>query len=626
MTEAPPGLYVRFATIVYGLMVSVVLSLLIGQVLSAKYNVIYYYSEPHDVTNFSVTVDGEERDGIVAPTTLTGLAPGATVTLATTLNYRVLDNLMFKNLGAPMTVFANGRPVYSYGDLNTYPPFQKQPPPAIASIALPEAAVLQTLDPSLDGTERLNLVLEYTLLDTQDTLGIPEFRAGDKTLLFQELLSANLLGLLLGFVMLFGSLVLAAIGLAVMRHAEMATAFVWLGLTCLACAVWTLGSNDVVLFLVPQSSLLYTLSEVGFFIGIVPLLRFGMTFLQPRYLWPLLSLQTITAALFIVIVVTHLSGAFSFAQWMPYVQIVEFVALLLFVADVVVEMVVFRSTHARLLLIVLIVFAVLVTGELSNQYLGALRSSGELIQLGLALLIAVFAFIAWRQVTKAFEAAERSEQLELEIASINRNLEVQRTLFETLATTSEEIRKLRHDMRHQLSAIKGMIESEKIAEAENYIDTLYGNIPSIANRILCDNFAVNALAVHFLTIAESHEIQCDLRLVVPRKVGRILDNDLCVIIGNLLENAIEACAHVEKHKRFIKMSTTVDKVRFTLVMDNSFDGQLKVWRDAFYSRKRGMRTRGIGMQSVRAEVLKYDGAMKYETENEIFKTSLYIKT
>jgi hypothetical protein len=578
------------------------------------------------VNNFAVSVNGIEQDSIVAPAVIKDLQPGDEVTISTQLEYRILNSLMFQTRDTPVTLFADDRLLYSYGDPNTYPAFQKQPPPIVVSVTLPDTAVVsQASGGTAHSTNLLDLRLEYTLLETQTSLAVPVFTEGDKTLLFQDLLGENMLGLVLGLIMLIGSLALISIGLVIMRRAELATSFIWLGMTCLACAIWGLGANYVVIFLIPQSSLLYTLSNVGFFLGIVPLLRFGSTFLQPRYRWPLVVLQLFTCTLFLVTVITHLLGIFSFAQWLPYNQTILFVSLLLFVINVIVETTVFNNRVARLFLASLAAFALFAALELGNQYLGLIRSTGELLQIGLLLFIAVLAIVAWQQVNVAFDAAERSELLELEVASANRNMEMQRTLFETLANSSEEIRKLRHDMRHQLSAIKGMIESGENTEAADYIDTLYGNIPKVSNQLLCDNFAVNALAAHYLAIANSKEIQTDLRLVVPKKLGRVLDNDLCVIVGNLLENAIEACEFVEPHKRFVKISSTVDKNRFTLVVDNSFDGHLKVRRGEFYSRKRGLTTRGIGMQSVRAIVLKYDGTMKYETENQIFKTSLYVK-
>ncbi|MDR2108855.1 MAG: GHKL domain-containing protein [Coriobacteriales bacterium] len=626
MAHARQGLFARIAAVAYGLVVAFLLVLLVGQVLSSRYNIVYYYSELRDISDFNVSVNGEERGTISAPTVLEGLESGSKVALHTTLGYRMLNNLMFQTYGNPVKVFADGRLLYSYGDPNTYPDFQKQPPPMVVSVTLPEtAAESQYFDDVVDSSEDLDLRLEYTLLDTQSSLEVPRFSEGDEVLLFQQLLAQNLLGLVLGLVMLLGALALVPIGLATMRRAGLASAFIWLGLTCLACAIWSLGSNAVVIFLLPQASMLYNLKYVGFYLGIVSLLCFGLVFLQPQRRWPLMGLCIATGLFFVTIITTHLAGVFSFAQWWPYAQLVELLALILFMLDAIFELVVFRNRNARLLLIalgLLVLFSIL---ESANQLLRIFPSVGELVQAGLAIFIAIMTFIAWQQVNQAFDAAERSEQLEAEITLVNRNLEMQRTLYEKLTTSSDGIRKLRHDMRHQLSAIKGMVEEGELAEAKEYIDTLYGAIPSISNRILCDNFAVNALAVHYLDIAEAADIQCDLRLVVPRKVGRILDIDLCVIIGNLMENAIEACEYVEEHKRFIKLSTTVDKTRFTLVMDNSFDGQLKVRRGEFYSRKRGLQGRGIGMQSVRAEVLKYDGAMKYEAENEIFKTSLYVK-
>ena len=71
------------------------------------------------------------------------------------------------------------------------------------------------------------------------------------------------------------------------------------------------------------------------------------------------------------------------------------------------------------------------------------------------------------------------------------------------------------------------------------------------------------------------------------------------------------------------MRGNIASKRFTLIIDNSFDGELQLSGNEFYSRKR--KGYGVGVASVRSVVAKYDGSMKYETEAGVFKTSLYVK-
>jgi sensor histidine kinase regulating citrate/malate metabolism len=182
---------------------------------------------------------------------------------------------------------------------------------------------------------------------------------------------------------------------------------------------------------------------------------------------------------------------------------------------------------------------------------------------------------------------------------------------------------MRHDLRHQLVAIKGFVSEGKDREAFEYIDMLSQSIPSIAEMLVCDNVAVNSLAIYYRAQAVEQHIHCDVKMVVPPVVGRIPDGDLSIIVGNLFENALEACMHVSPEKRFIKIRGNIVANRFMLTIDNSFDGEYQVSGLDFYSRKRN--GFGVGIASVRSVVSKFDGSMKYEAESGVFKTSLYVK-
>ncbi|MDR0499853.1 MAG: GHKL domain-containing protein [Coriobacteriales bacterium] len=603
----------RIASVAVGLLIATLIAFLVGQVLSAKYNIIYYYSDIQPIYELSADINGGEEFTVFLPQQVNALQKGDVLTLRTNLEGRLLNNLLIKTVHTSCSIYVDDQLYVSVGEVGTFPDFQKVPPDSVSVVTLPEK-----------GSFELKMV--YKVSDVEDKIELPKLYQGDRTLLFSLLLEQSIMPLILSLLMLTAALAFIIVGLTSVRHVTFAETFVWLGMACLCCAIWTLCSNDIVLYLIPEPALLYTLTHIGIFSLVIPFVRLAMSMLQPVRRTPMLIMTIVASSIFVAAIISHLSGFASFFETYHYVIFMEGAIGVLLLINVLIEFFLYRNPVTRLFIISVIAMAFFAVLEVVNVAVHTIVISGFLLQLGVLFMVCGLAAIAWQQTIVAFDNAEKSIKLQFELLSMNRNLEMQRTLYETLASTTEEIRKLRHDMRHQLSAIKGMIDEGECEEARGYIDDLYGNIPSIASRLLCDNFAVNALVVHYLTIAEDKGIQCDLKLVVPRQVGRINDTDLCVIIGNLMENAIEACANVEAHKRFIKLNANTSAKRFTLVMDNSFDGHLKVRGGEFYSRKRGMKTRGIGMESVRAEVVKYNGSMKYETENEIFKTSLYLRT
>lgn len=143
-----------------------------------------------------------------------------------------------------------------------------------------------------------------------------------------------------------------------------------------------------------------------------------------------------------------------------------------------------------------------------------------------------------------------------------------------------------------------------------------------ASGRLCENEAVNALALHYAAVARQEEIEVSFRLNIPRQAGQVQNVDLSRIVGNMLENAIEACRRMEYGARRIQLKSMIREDMLILVMDNSFDGDFMQCGDGLaVSRKResGIAT---GLSSIRSVANKYGGSVKFEADGRVFKTSV----
>jgi hypothetical protein len=599
------------AGVVYGIIFLFVLTILIGSVLSLKANVVYHWTELRPVTDFTVSREGQPDATITLPTTLFGLHEDDIVTLTTSINTTIHDNLLVKTTGAQVQVYANNNLYLALGLDGTYPTFQKSPPPDIADVPMPEAT----------GTQNLRFV--YTVPHGASSIELPVVYVGDSQVLFGHLLTENGPLFLFPLLLLLGGLVLVGLGLVVASRVPVASSLFWLGFACLATGLWGFCSNDLAIYLIPMPSLLYTLSCIGLFSIGVPFLKFGSMLLAPSSRLLLDILYNLMRLILLAALILHLTGILPFAQSSVAMQFMTPVALVIFICYVIYEHFVLKNPQAAKLGPPMVIFAIFVLASAINISVHFIKPDGILLQAGVLIFALWMALLGWGYVRDVFDEAEKSTALQAEIGAMNANLDMQRELYSSLTKSTEEVRALRHDLRHQLSAIRGYLQNADVGGALSYVDTISGSIPEIANKLLCDNFAVNAVAVHYLDKALGEGIQTDIKLVVPQSIGRIPDNDMCIIVGNLFENAIEACRYVDQDKRFIKVQSALVKSRLTLVIDNSFDGSYKVVEGDFFSRKR--EGRGIGISSVRTVVEKYDGALKYEAANGVFLTSLYVK-
>ncbi len=607
----------RFAVIKRALVVSyavitiALVAIIIAFSLAPAYNVTYYFNPLTTTDTVQYSVNGTQRGTLKLPYTLTGLEPGDEVSVYLESSGNEQDNLLVQVDYAKCVLYVDGEPYYSVGTEGTYPSFQKEPPRSIGVVALPNVSA---------GTE---LRLGYTVSSLGNSLEIPPFLSGDQNLITKNIIWENYLALILSMIMLVIGITLAILGLTFFRRLEMAIVLFWLGLTCAVCGCWTFFDNDVILLFFSQYSTFYSVSLIALFFLPVPLGQFCLSFLQPYRMNVLSGTYYALCAFFALMMVSHLSGFISFGQIEPYFMIFGSLLLAFYTVAVVVARQRLGAAVSSLFIFGMVLFTALSLFDAMSGYMGIESPTGTFFMVGLLFATLVVALIVWEYLSDALDALEKNARLEADISAVNRSLDLQRKHFQDFTHNVEETRRIRHDLRHQLVAIQGFISENKDKEALEYIDKLSKSIPSISEMLICDNVAVNSLAVYYMAQAESEHILCDIKMAVPFVVGRIPDGDLSIIVGNLFENAIEACMHVEPDKRFIKIRGNVAANRFTLVIDNSFDGELNVTGTDFYSRKR--KGFGVGIASVRSVIKKYDGSMKYETESGIFKTSLYVK-
>jgi phage protein U len=91
----------------YGIVFLFVCAILIGSALSLKSNVIYHWTDLRPVETLSLTRTGQPEGSVTLPATLYPLAPGERVTLTTTLETTIHDNLLVKTTGAPLQLYVN---------------------------------------------------------------------------------------------------------------------------------------------------------------------------------------------------------------------------------------------------------------------------------------------------------------------------------------------------------------------------------------------------------------------------------------------------------------------------------------------------------------------------------------
>lgn len=241
----------------------------------------------------------------------------------------------------------------------------------------------------------------------------------------------------------------------------------------------------------------------------------------------------------------------------------------------------------------------------------------------LCVLLLAFSLLVYTLIAETFKTTRERTLLEANLLSVERMLEIQGVQYERLTAGIEATRQIRHDFRHQLAALNGYLANHDVDGAIQYCNGIVNCIPTNYDDPLCENFAVNAVAQHYAANAKAEGISVSILLDIPGDTGCIREGELCIVVGNLMENAIEACRKQEDGERFITLRALARHDYLTITMDNSFDGECHKQGDEFLSRKHeGV---GIGLASIRRVAGKNGGEARFEQSGKVFSSTVVLR-
>ncbi len=217
---------------------------------------------------------------------------------------------------------------------------------------------------------------------------------------------------------------------------------------------------------------------------------------------------------------------------------------------------------------------------------------------------------------------------------MTRQLAMQSEYSRQLAEQSEKNRRLIHDFRHHLRTIASLLnhmepENENITiynELCAYLNQVSDNTVSLTGDVLkpfSDNASVDALLQYYYSYARQQSIDTEFRLVNADL--KLTDVEYCTLLGNLLENAIDACMRLPKNAdRQIHLSSKETEHLLFIRIENTYDGMIIKTDTHFYSRKTGKSSHGIGMESVREIVERYGGSLDVYPLSDRFRVGILL--
>lgn len=171
-----------------------------------------------------------------------------------------------------------------------------------------------------------------------------------------------------------------------------------------------------------------------------------------------------------------------------------------------------------------------------------------------------------------------------------------------------QMRDVKHNMRNNLISILAYAEKGECEKVISFINDVMeeGRLKTF-KVATTGNIVIDSLVEYWQMIAEKEEIEFQAELSIPMEM-QFKGADISLILGNLLENAVEGAEKAEKRK-YIKLSVKYDRKNLLIMVENSYEGKLKKIKGELRTTKEDTANHGIGLASVRRAARKYQGTV-----------------
>ncbi len=222
------------------------------------------------------------------------------------------------------------------------------------------------------------------------------------------------------------------------------------------------------------------------------------------------------------------------------------------------------------------------------------------------LLINLMNFYIYNLEQKSLES-----QHTLELIETSNN--AYKTQIQIMNETQKKLRFICHDFKNHMNKIRNLIQNENYQKIQEYLDEMEEAVTVKSEFSKTGNKDVDSLINYELTIAAEFgtEIICNIEL--PNELN-VTSFDMTVILGNLLNNAVEALRQTERKVLIITVKFNKGVIRIDI--ENTYDAK--------YKRKPDGREHGIGLMSVKNTLEKYHGSIKTFPEDNKYHTTVVL--
>ena len=179
----------------------------------------------------------------------------------------------------------------------------------------------------------------------------------------------------------------------------------------------------------------------------------------------------------------------------------------------------------------------------------------------------------------------------------------------------------RHDYHNHIQTMKVHLSMGQTEELADYLGKLDADLTTVDTVLKTGNVMVDAILNSKMSLIKSKQITVNAKATVPKELS-VSEVDLCVIIGNLLDNAMEACLRQEQGERFIRIYIGTLKGQLYISVSNSAGEVIKA--NGHYLSSKQSASHGFGLIRIDRIVDKYEGYVNRQNEEGVFATEVML--
>lgn len=219
-----------------------------------------------------------------------------------------------------------------------------------------------------------------------------------------------------------------------------------------------------------------------------------------------------------------------------------------------------------------------------------------------------------------FYRLSRQREMELEIAQLKQEqAEILERDYQALSRTYEGNAKLYHDLHNHIEAIYQCLMQGDIQEAVRYCEDLRTPVREISQTVWTGDKAIDYLISSKMALAEQEQIRTKVNIEYPHNTN-IRSVDLTTILGNLLDNALDAAKAAPDKVRFLNLTIRRINAMLIIKVENGYGNAPKQESGNLITSKADKASHGWGLKSVQTAADRYDGTITTDYKDGVFQS------